>query len=78
MRYSEIRGIARPPASHPHVTQARIDPADHRRLTRMIDERPELKVLGTDDRHADRWTVQVACASRRVRADFDDMVQNVF
>jgi predicted metalloprotease len=77
MRYAEIRPF-RVLESHPHVSIVQIDPADHRRLTRLVDDRPELRVLGTCDKHADQWTVHVGCASQRVRDQFDELISEWF
>jgi hypothetical protein len=78
MRYAELRSLFTIPASYPYVSVVQIDPADHRRLARMVDERPELRVLGTLDKQPDRWTVYVGCASRRVQAEFDHRIDQVF
>ncbi|MFZ6761414.1 hypothetical protein [Pseudoroseomonas sp. WGS1072] len=77
MRYAELRPFFTIPESHPYVSVTQIDPADHRRLTRMVDSRPELRVLGTLDRQPDRWTVYVGCASRRVQSEFDHWSDNL-
>lgn len=62
----------RAPASHPYLVTLSIDPADWRRVERMIDDRPELRLLDLDDRHAERWTVTIGCASDRVRDTVED------
>ncbi|MDO9714292.1 hypothetical protein [Paracraurococcus lichenis] len=66
----------RAPHSHRYKTVARIDPADHRRLKRFIEDRPELRLLGIEDNLPDQWGVHVGCASERVRDDFDEWVYN--
>lgn len=60
------------PESHPHLVTIHIDPADWRRVERMIDDAPELRLLDLDGSHADRWTVRIGCASERVRDAVDD------
>ncbi len=74
MRPSEIEHPFRVPDTHPYVAELRIDPADHRRITRIIDERPELRLLGTLDQQPDEWIMLVGCASRRVREQFEDWI----
>jgi ribulose bisphosphate carboxylase small subunit len=78
MRYSEVRRAYRTPDTHPHVATISIDPADHRRISRMIAERPELRDLYTDTSTPDRWTMHVGCASKRVRDEFDDWINGAF
>ena len=68
MRYREI--VA--PTSHPHNVKISIDPADLRRLERLIEDARELHLLDVDDRTPDRWSVRVGCASERVRERFED------
>lgn len=68
MRLAEIA----PPASHPHVTQIEIDPADWHRLRSLIEDARELRLVRVDDDQPDRWTVVIGCASERVR----DMIEH--
>lgn len=78
MRYNDIKSPFRAPPSHPYRTVARIDPADHRRVERFVEGRPELRLLGAENGQRDEWAVHVGCASERVRADFDEWVYNTF
>ena len=78
MRYSDLTHLYKAPPSHPHQTTAVIDPADHCCIERFIDERPELRLLGTEDKLPDQWTIHVGCASARVCEQFDDWVGDTF
>ena len=60
------------PTTHPHIATVTIDPADLRDLERIVDDARELRLLDVDDSTADIWTVRVACASKRVRDQFED------
>ena len=66
MRYHEI--ISRPaaPDSHPYTADISLDPADFSAFERLMQERPEVRLLARVDR-PDAWTVHVACASEAVR-----------
>lgn len=78
MRYAEIEQDYRIPDTHPYVAAVKIDPADHRQISRMIADRPELRLLHTDSRQADKWTIHVGCASKRVQSDFEDWISSAF
>lgn len=78
MRYNDIKAPFRTPTSHPYRTVARIDPADHRRVEKFVANDPALKVLGTEDRQPDEWTVHIGCASKQVRSNFDEWVYRTF
>ena len=58
--------------SPPYTVTLSIDPADWRRVERMIEDRPELRLVHLDDARADRWTIIVGCASDRVRDAVED------
>lgn len=68
MRYRELT----PQKSHPYVVSVSIDPVDFYRLSRWIDDGPEVRLLDYDDSEPDCWTVHVGCASREVASRFED------
>lgn len=61
-----------PPATHPHIAEIAIDPADWPRLERVIDEARELHLVELDDGEPDAWVVRIGCASRRVQEGVED------
>lgn len=65
------RQIITPP-SHPHITTITIDPADWRRIERIIEERPELRLVDLDDRQSGEWRITIGCASERVMDAVED------
>lgn len=77
MKHVEIEHFFKIPQSHPYVSVAAIDPADHRRFIQQIDSQRELKLLGIIDQQPDQWMAYVGCASKRVQADFDSWVDNL-
>lgn len=78
MRHNDIKSPYRAPHSHRHTTTVQIDPADHRCIEQFIDNDSALKLLGTENRQSDEWTVHVGCASERVRSNFDDWAYRTF
>lgn len=60
------------PATHPHVATITIDPGDWRRIERVIEERPELRLLHLDDGRANHWRVTIGCASEQMRDVIED------
>jgi hypothetical protein len=68
MRYHEIS----PPSSHPHVAEITIDPVHFRRLQRLTEDHPEVRLLNFDDREPDCWTVWIGCASEVVLDRLED------
>lgn len=71
MRYSEIRARPAAPDSHPFVTDIAIDPAEFSTFERLMQDRPEVRLLARIDR-PDAWVVHVACASETVRRRLHD------
>jgi len=78
VRYSNPTHLFKGPASHPHQTTAVIDPADHHRVERFIDNHPELRLLGTEDKRPNQWIIHVGCASERVCDAFDNWIGDAF
>jgi hypothetical protein len=66
MRYSEIASRPAAPDSHPYTTDISIDPAEFSTFERLMQDRPEVRLLCRIDR-PDTWIVHVACASEAVR-----------
>ena len=62
----------RVPSSHPYVAATAIDPADYRAVTKLIEQRAELRLVHCDMQHPDEWTLYVGAASRRAKGDFED------
>jgi len=60
------------PKTHPHIATIIIDPADWRRIETVFEDRPEVKIIGSDRQTPDRWTIFVGCASERVRDFVED------
>lgn len=60
------------PTTHPHVVTIDIDPGEWRRIERVIEERPELRLLHLDDGRANQWRVVIGCASEAVRDAAED------
>ena len=78
MRYNDLKSPFRAPTSHPYEASARIDPADLRSVEQFVANDPALKLLGTEDRQPDEWTVHVGCASERVKSNFEEWVRDTF
>jgi hypothetical protein len=74
----EIEHLFSIPDSHPYVSVAAIDPFDYERFVDSVEGRPELKILGKQDKQPDTWKIYVGCASKRSQQNFDDWVNNVF
>jgi hypothetical protein len=68
MRYSEIA----PPRTHPYIVSRNVDPVDYQSLQRVIDNRPELRLINCDDSEPDQWVVRIGCASRAVASAVGD------
>ena len=60
------------PSTHPILATLRIDPADWHRLQELNADNPATRLLGHDEPHDERLTVDVACASREVRRRLED------
>jgi hypothetical protein len=71
MRYHEIARRPAAPETHPYVVDIAIDPADFRKFERLMQDRPEVRLLCRVDGPRS-WTVHVACASAAVRKRLQD------
>jgi hypothetical protein len=65
MRYCEIASRPAAPDSHPYTTDISIDPAEFSTFERLMQNRPEVRLLARVNR-PDTWIVHVACASEAV------------
>lgn len=69
MKYIEIESHGKSyslPASHPHLLELQIDPADWHRFNQFADDDPTYRIIGHDDPEDGLMTVRIACASERV------------
>jgi hypothetical protein len=53
--------------THPYVATIVMDPAKWFRFEQVFEDRPEVKILGLDNRTPDWWTVYAGCASEEVQ-----------
>lgn len=77
MRYAEIEHGAKAPALHPYISVAEIAPADYPQLLHMLDDHPELRLIGTVDCLPAPWIAYVGCASRSVQNAFDAWINSL-
>jgi hypothetical protein len=69
MKYIEIEAHGksyRLPASHPHLLELQIDPAEWFRFNQLADDNPGVRIVGHDVPDGGLMTVRVACASEAV------------
>ncbi len=71
MRYHEIHRRPAAPDSHPFTADITIDPTELSTFERLMQDRPEVRLLARIDR-PNAWVVHVACASERVRERLQD------
>jgi hypothetical protein len=64
MRHTEIQPPFSGTATHPYIASVALDPVQVGRFVRLTEDQPDIRLLGIDNRTADRWTVFVACASK--------------
>jgi hypothetical protein len=71
MRYCEIAARVAAPDTHPYVADITIDPAEFSTFERLMQDRPEVRMLARID-GPDVWVVHAACASAPVRERLQD------
>jgi hypothetical protein len=77
MRYCEIAARPAAPETHPYVADITIDPAEFSTFERLMQDRPEVRLLARVDR-PDTWIVHVACESEAARRYLVDRLELTF